>query len=300
MALKSFYDVDDCGFDDELSSTEIAYLAKNLRNFLRNNNRRARNRNNVDPKNVKKNDTTKNNSKKSKDKVSQSSNSSLEQQCYGCHGYSHLKSECPIFLRSKGKAMAVTLSDDKVFVHESESDQEGNFIAFTATVVVSEIETADENPFDGELYENADLQVAYNKLCKIATKDAMSVEFGLKKINPLEQEKKNLLLKLFDANELLNSVKIENMTLLEKVKSLELELFVAREQIDRTSTSKLDDMLNVQKSIYDKTGLGFVEIGSSSVILPNLYLHHLLLLFIHLCLRLRYIRKKFQLLEELG
>ena len=39
MALKS---VDDCGFDDELSSTEITYLAKNFRNFLRNNNRRAR------------------------------------------------------------------------------------------------------------------------------------------------------------------------------------------------------------------------------------------------------------------
>ena len=56
MALKS---VDDCGFD-ELSSTKIVYLAKNFRNFLKNNNRRARNRNNVDPKNVKKNDTTKN------------------------------------------------------------------------------------------------------------------------------------------------------------------------------------------------------------------------------------------------
>ena len=63
---------------NELLSTEIAYLAKNFRNFLRNNNRRARNRNNVDPKNVKKNDTTKNkNSKKSKDKVVQSSNNSL-------------------------------------------------------------------------------------------------------------------------------------------------------------------------------------------------------------------------------
>ena len=73
MALKS---VDDCGFDDELSSIEIAYLAKNFRNFLRTNNRRARNRNNVDLKNVKKNDTAKNNSKKSKDKVGQSSNSS--------------------------------------------------------------------------------------------------------------------------------------------------------------------------------------------------------------------------------
>ena len=45
---------------NELSSTGIAYLAKNFRNFLKNNNRRARNRNNVDPKNVKKNDTTKN------------------------------------------------------------------------------------------------------------------------------------------------------------------------------------------------------------------------------------------------
>ena len=56
MTLKSIDDVDDCGFDDELSSIEIAYLAKNFRNFLRNNNRRTRNKNNVDPKNVKKND----------------------------------------------------------------------------------------------------------------------------------------------------------------------------------------------------------------------------------------------------
>ena len=61
MALKSIDDVDDFGFYDELSSTKIAYLAKNFRNFLRNNNRRARNRNNVDTKNVKKNDTAKNN-----------------------------------------------------------------------------------------------------------------------------------------------------------------------------------------------------------------------------------------------
>ena len=141
-------------------------------------------------------------------------------------------------------------------------------MGFIATTVVSEIETVDENPSDGELFENAVLQEAYNKLCKIASKDAMSVDLTLKKINALEQEKKNLLLKLFDVNELLNFVKIKNMTLFEKVKSLELELYVAREQIDRTSTSKLDEMLNVQKSISDKTGLGFVESGSSSVIHP--------------------------------
>ena len=70
MALKFVDDVDDCGFDDEFSSPEIVYLAKNFRNFMRNNNRMVRNRNNVDSKNVKKNDTTKNNnSEKSKDKV---------------------------------------------------------------------------------------------------------------------------------------------------------------------------------------------------------------------------------------
>ena len=65
-------------FDGELSSTKIAYLAKNFRNFLRNNNRRARNRNNVDTKNVKKNDIAKNNNiEKSKDKVGRSFNSSI-------------------------------------------------------------------------------------------------------------------------------------------------------------------------------------------------------------------------------
>ena len=40
MALKSVDDVDVGGFDDELFATEITYLAKNFRNFLRNNNRR--------------------------------------------------------------------------------------------------------------------------------------------------------------------------------------------------------------------------------------------------------------------
>ena len=35
MAFKSVDDVEVGGFDDELSATEIAYLAKNFRNFLR-------------------------------------------------------------------------------------------------------------------------------------------------------------------------------------------------------------------------------------------------------------------------
>ena len=68
-----------------------------------------------------------------------------------------MKSECLTFLRSKGKVMTVTLSDDEVSDHESGSDENGNFIAFIAIVVVNENVVVDENPSDGELSESADL-----------------------------------------------------------------------------------------------------------------------------------------------
>ena len=92
MALKSVDDVEVGGFDDELSTTEISYLVKNFRNFLRNSNRRARGMNTAE------------------------------------------------------------VSDD-----ESGCDEDGNFIAFTATVVVNESVSAEENPFDGELSKDVDL-----------------------------------------------------------------------------------------------------------------------------------------------
>ena len=63
-----------------------------------------------------------------------------------------------------------------------------------------------------------------------------------------------MLVKLFNANELLNNVKTENMLLLDKVKSLKLDLSVAK-----SVSSKLDQLLGVQKSPSDKSGLGFVE-----------------------------------------
>ena len=264
MALKSVDDVNN-GFDDELSSTVITYLAKSFKNFLRNNNKRARGKNNAKPRNFKKNEPTKvNNVDKSKEKVSQTSSNSLGQQCFGCQGYGHLKFECLTFLRSKGKPMAVTLSDDKVSDHESGSDEDGNFFTFTATTVVDENVLVEENPSDWELFECVDLQEAFNKLCKVVAKDAMSVDLGLKKIATFELEKKNLLLNLLDANELVIKVKTENMMLLDKIKNLELELFVARKQTNRSASSKPTYMLSVQKSPLNKTGLGFVNSISMS------------------------------------
>ena len=117
----------------------------------------------------------------------------------------------------------------------------------------------EENPSNGELSECVDLQETYNKPCKVDAKDAMSVDLGLKKIATLEQEKKNLLLNLLDANELVNKVKTENIMLLDKITNLKLELFVAREQTNRSVSSKLDHMVSIQKSPLDKASLGFAE-----------------------------------------
>ena len=74
-------------------------------------------------------------------------------QCFGCQGYGYMKSECPTYLRSKGKAMVVTINDDEVFDDESGCDEDENFIAFTAIAVVNESLSIEENPSDGELSE---------------------------------------------------------------------------------------------------------------------------------------------------
>ena len=85
IAFKSVESVDGNGFDDELSSTVITYLAKRFKNFLRNNNKRARGKNNAEPRNFKRNEPTKvNNTDKYKEKICQTSNNSMGKQCFGC------------------------------------------------------------------------------------------------------------------------------------------------------------------------------------------------------------------------
>ena len=70
MALKTIDDV----HDNEISSTKIAYLAKQFRNFLENNNKKARNKNFVGYKNLTKTEQPKNN-------VFEKSNSRKENVC---------------------------------------------------------------------------------------------------------------------------------------------------------------------------------------------------------------------------
>ena len=78
-------------------------------------------------------------------------------QCFGCQGYGHMKFECPTYLRSKGKDMVVTLSDDEVSDDESGCNKDENFIAFTTATIVNESVSVEENPSNGEFFEDADL-----------------------------------------------------------------------------------------------------------------------------------------------
>ena len=66
-----------------------------------------------------------------------------------------MKSECSTYLKPKVKAMAITLSDGEVSNDESDCDEDKNFITFTATVVINESISAEKNPSNMELSEDA-------------------------------------------------------------------------------------------------------------------------------------------------
>ena len=59
-----------------------------------------------------------------------------------------------------------------------------------------------------------------------------------------------------------------------KTKKLEAELFQVKAQLERTSSAKVDEMLNLQKSASDWTGLGYdfsspsIAFASTTVFVP--------------------------------
>ena len=57
---------------------------------------------------------------------------------------------------------------------------------------------------------------------------------------------------------------MENTSLEEKIKNLEVELSQARTQIERMSNAKLNEILSAQKPSSDKTGLGYVVSSNPS------------------------------------
>ena len=114
----------------------------------------------------------------------------------------------------------------------------------------------------------------------------MNVDLGLQKITSLELDKEILLLKLFDANELFDKVKTKNM-LLDKVKNLELELSVAREQTNRSASSSKSLVSEIVKPVEvtpsRKTKVNLKESKPKNPTLPKDKEHDRPLQVCHFC-----------------
>ena len=199
-------------------------------------------------------------------------------KCFGCQGFGHMKHECPIYLKSigKSKALVVTLSDTEP-KDDFDNKDDGILNVFTATVnptdgivedVVEEEELV-ESKFE-KMDDQDDIHTAYEKLYKLSKKHEKLYRLTTKKLSDLELDREELSTKFDEANQTIGALRFENNFLAEKTKKLEVELFQVRAQLKRTSSAKLDEILSIQKSASDRTGLGYglssSNIASSSTI----------------------------------
>ena len=176
-----------------------------------------------------------------------------------------MKHECLKYLKGigKSKALAATLSDTKP-EDDSDNEDDGILNAFTNTVnpidgivedVVEEEELV-ESKF-GKMDDQDDIHTAYEKLYKLSEKHEKLCRLTTKKLNDVELDHEELSTMFDEANQTIGALRFENNFLVEKTKKLEAKLFQVRAQLKRTSSAKLDEMLNLQKSASDRTGLGY-------------------------------------------
>ena len=183
-----------------------------------------------------------------------------------------MKHEFPTYLKSigKSKALATTLSDTKP---EDDSDNEDDEIlnAFTTTINpidgiledVDEEEKLVESNFE-KMDDQDDIHSAYEKLYKLYEKHEKLYMLTTKKLSDMEPDCEELSMKFDEANQTIGALRFENNFLAEKTKKLEVELFQVRAQLERASSAKLDEMLSLQKSVSDRTGLGY-DFSSSNI-----------------------------------
>ncbi|GAV74451.1 zf-CCHC domain-containing protein/UBN2 domain-containing protein, partial [Cephalotus follicularis] len=162
-----------------------------------------------------------------------------EPTCYECKNPGHFKNECPN-LKKKEK-----INKDDPSSSEEESDEEVANIAFMAI----EEEDEDEVNFTFDELQNAyeNLFNEYKNVCiknKSLKKDVCSMS---KELENLRNENNNFI------NDI-ESLKEEN-------EKLKLEITALKKTFSKFSNSsdKLDNLLGLQRCVFDKAGLGYEE-----------------------------------------
>ena len=172
-------------------------------------------------------------------------------QCHECKGFGHMRIECLNYLmkektkESKDKGLVATWSDIEDDSSDECVDECGDFKAFTASTDKVFVESASdsEDSSDDEVPKKMTLQEAYDKLCTEFIKSEKTSHLCRKELNEVKTEGKkkiDLLVKLYETTRLIETLFVENTSLEEKVKNLEVELSQARTQIERMSSAKLD------------------------------------------------------------
>ena len=161
---------------------------------------------------------------------------------------------------SKGKGLVATLSNIENDSSYEYLDECGHFMVFAATTdkVIVESASDSEDSSDDEVPKKLILQEAYDKLCTKFIKFEKTSHLCRKELNKVKTKKAELLVKLDETTRLVETLVMENTSLEENVKNLEVELSQVRIQIERTSSAKLNEILSAQKPSSDKTGLGYV------------------------------------------
>ena len=176
-----------------------------------------------------------------------------------------MKQECPTYLKTigKSKALAATLSDTEP-KDDFDNEDDGILNEFTTTI----------NPFEGtaknvdeekdlvyskfeKMDDQDDIHKAYEKLYKVSEKHEKLYRLATKKLSDVELDREELSTKFDEANQTIGALRFKNNFLAKKTKKLEAKLFQVRAQLEGTSNAKLDEMLNLQKSAFDRTGLGY-------------------------------------------
>ena len=80
----------------------------------------------------------------------------------------------------------------------------------------------------------------------------------------MELDREELSIKFDEANQTIEALRFENNFLVEKTKKLEAEFFQVRAQLERTSSAKLNKMLDIKKSASNRTSLGY-GLSSSNI-----------------------------------
>ena len=176
-----------------------------------------------------------------------------------------MKQECPTYLKTigKSKALTTTLSDIEP-EDDLKTDDDGILNAFTAIInpskgIVEDVDEKEdlvESKFE-KMDKQDDIYTAYAKLYKVSEKHKKLYRLATKKLNDVEFKRKEISTKFDEANQTIGKLRFENNFLVKKTKKFEAKLFQVREQLERTSSAKLKEMLSLQKSGSDRTGLGY-------------------------------------------